>query len=489
MTQVFLTKASTSPWATPSNMDVNTTTGQTNVTTAAQSAANYFFIGNAVGNEGLWQSFTSNWTGLIDTLMLVVAKAGNPADNLLVTIVDNSGATLASATAFPASQVGINGVGQNVTFKFTPVSVTNGSTYGFKLFRSNTTIDATNYWRPIGNASSTYTGGTLQGFTSSSSTWTPRGAGNEMSFVVGYHIHTTEIMGHGGNGGAGTAGTTGSGGGGAAGGNYTHLVYLGGSGAIVPGTTTIGFLIQGGGGSSATLWQNTTGTNVWYGGSGGSGTNTGLAGAAGTGNKVGTPPIPYTCYWGWLAGQGGVTGTNLGGGGGAGAGGPDSGNNLSNTAQTGTGGSGGGGGNRGGGAPAQATTGTFTSGGQGMFGSPGASSGASGTGNSGGAGSTATTTTGSTAGSGGGTSTEFDASHGCGGGGGGAGAATSTGTYTITGGNGANYGGGGGGCGYGRGTATFVPGVGGDGLIAIFYDVPPVGAAAPGSTLLMMGVG
>lgn len=482
MTQVFLTTASTSPWAVPANFDP----GVVYATNTTQAEGNYYFIGDATNDQGLLQTWYAPYTGLVDTITIVAAKAAAPIDNLVCTITDSTGnTTLGTATVqLPATSVGINGLGQNYTYKFSPgVSVTNGTTYGFVLKRTGA-LDATNYWRPIGNSATGYASGSLYSWNGSA--WVVfSGAG--LSFDVGYHLHTVEMVGSGGNGAAGTTGTSGNGGGAGCGGNYQWFRY-GGSG-ITAGSTTIPFFVDSGGGVSFTMWENNTLSNCYVSGSGGSASGIN-GGTNATGNHSGTPPITYVIpAWGWAGGAGGVSASLKGGGGGGGCAGPDA-TGAGAQAVGGTGGAGGNGGNYGTTGAGAGSGSTFGAGGRGMTGTPGGTSGAAGTGGSGGAGTTATTTTGSTAGAGGSTDTGFDASHGFGGGGGGAGAATSTGTYTITGGNGGNYGGAGGGCGYGRGTATFTTGKGAPGLISIFYDVVAVvGGPAPATTLAMMGVG
>jgi hypothetical protein len=484
MTQVFLTKASTSPWATPATMQVGK-----RLTSNYPATANFWSVANATTSTRIRQTFVPSATAQIDQVVLAASRFGAPTDNIYVSIYDSTATTLLGTSAtIPGTRMGNNGNGGWTQFTFaTPVSVVSGTTYSLVVDRSGA-VDGSNYYEVIGNTTGGYASGILYIYDSTIPGWVQASATSALIFDVDSFSHQVHLQGSGGNGAAGTIGTSGNGGGGGAGGNWGWFLAAGTGTAIVPGTTTFAFSVKGGGvgNASYTEWEAATQLNCYSSTCGGNASGiTGGATAGGNGN--GTPPIGYFNGFGWLGASGTTTASLLGGGGGGGAAGPNAAGNQNAIAASATGGGGGGAGNlvvSG----ASSSGATFGSGGAGLTGAPGTSSGAAGTGSSGGAGSTATTTTGSTAGAGGGTDTFFDASHGFGGGGGGAGAATSTGTYTLTGGNGGVYGSGGGGTGYGRGTATFVTGVGGDGLITVYY-APVAAAAVVGVTLSMMGVG
>lgn len=494
MTQVFFTTASTSPWTIPSTF----TPGDAIVNSLYQGQANYYFLGNASTSSRNGQTFSVpsvlsplyGSSRTVDSVTAIFSKVGSPSDNIYCSIYDSSFTTLLGTSSTIAGTSIIGGFGAPVQFTFsTPVTLSTGVTYGLVFDRSGA-VDASNYYRQIGNATGVLATGVAYQWNGSS--WATQ-SGASLSISVDHSLHTAQLLGGGGKGGSGSTGTSGQGGGGGAGGIWNAIRYANSIkfSEINPGWTTVPFHVEPQSGGAYTTWGNGSGTasNTYVSSSGGSGGTPG-GGTQGSGSSTGNPPLGYNIPYGWLGATGAGSTTTAGGGGGGGAAGPNNGAgsppNITSTSATG--GEGGSGGSSSGLANTTAPTGgTGTAGGTGFTGIAGTGAGTAGTGASGGGGSSAVASGNVTGGAGGGTDTEFDASHGCGGGGGGSGALTGTTGAVLTGGQGGAYGAGGGGTGYCRATTgqTITPGLGGAGLLWLFY----VPGTMPACTQVILNCG
>ena len=230
-----------------------------------QSQANYFYFGSDVNHTMLMQTFLPTESVSIDTVCMVFSKAGSPADNVICQIWDAGYTTLYGTANAVAGTTIVPGFGGIQVFTFpTPIAITSGNELAIVFSRSGA-VDASNFYRPLGNATGAYTSGLVYQYDSTGPGWV-LSSGASMNFDVSLSPHRIHLLGCGGNGAAGTTGTSGNGGGGGAGGNWGYLFATNSinNSEINPGYSSIVFAVPAGGAGTFTCWGFANTQNSWY---------------------------------------------------------------------------------------------------------------------------------------------------------------------------------------------------------------------------------
>ena len=151
--------------------------------TSYNSSPTTLNLGQATTNARLAQSFVITDDDASSMLMqyvnFICTKASAPTDNIYVEIQSDSGADAPSGTVITNGTSGTIGgasitasTSQNLKFVFaSPPTIVSGTKYWFVLRRSGA-VDATNYFRPLGSATSVYSGGHQSTYDSTPGTWT-----------------------------------------------------------------------------------------------------------------------------------------------------------------------------------------------------------------------------------------------------------------------------------------------------------------------------
>lgn len=151
--------------------------------TSYNSSPTTLNLGQATTNARLGQSFVITDDDASSLLMqyvnFICTKASSPTDDMYVEIQSDSGSDAPSGSVITngTSNTVAGGTltastSQNVKFTFaTPPTIVSGTKYWFVLRRSGA-VDATNYFRPLGSATSVYSGGHQSTYDSTPGTWT-----------------------------------------------------------------------------------------------------------------------------------------------------------------------------------------------------------------------------------------------------------------------------------------------------------------------------